>query len=419
MNRAIANVKQELQAFVDQRDDFVQVVHALDTEFAIILSALKAVEDETPSDIFLQFAVPCTGLDDYLSAIFTRCNLCIDSANEELLENGFPPLPGLPAVCGDGSATVFERLKAMVEHFRELAGDPLDSHVIMAFLPFEIADRNAYATIVSGFFPRAGHEHWMRGVRVLVRDDASKPFLVPYLAQAGIEDVRVLDADLSPQALLVGIEQATADPDAPMPERMLGLVQLASMDLAYRKYPDAVKKFRAAYGYFTQAENTPQRALCLHGMGLAAERGGQPERGKTLFQQGIALAATDKHALPVTLLLASSLGDVCHSLHQHDEALGYYQLAEQLATGLGNLPVRIEALLKQGDVRVELRQPMESLTLWMSASELAREFLVFSLWRDALDRRLRVCKREGLRERVAEVEQERALLNELERRNSP
>jgi hypothetical protein len=62
---------------------------------------------------------------------------------------------------------------------------------------------------------------------------------------------------------------------------------------------------------------------------------------------------------------------------------------------------------------------MESLTLWMSASELAREFLVFSLWRDALDRRLRVCKREGLRERVAEVEQERALLNELERRNSP
>ena len=120
-----------------------------------------------------------------------------------------------------------------------------------------------------------------------------------------------------------------------------------------------------------------------------------------------------------SLLLASSLGDVCHSLHQHDEALGFYQLAEQLATGLGNLPVRIEALLKQGDVRVELRQPMESLTLWMSASELAREFLVFSLWRDALDRRLRVCKREGLRERVAEVEQERALLNELERRNSP
>ena len=92
MNRAIQRVKAELQAFVDQRDDFVQVIHALDTEFAIILSALQAVEDETPSDIFLSFAVPCTGLDAYLESIFVRANLCIDRANEELAEEGFPPI---------------------------------------------------------------------------------------------------------------------------------------------------------------------------------------------------------------------------------------------------------------------------------------------------------------------------------------
>ncbi|MEZ4326104.1 MAG: hypothetical protein R3B40_12870 [Polyangiales bacterium] len=418
MNRAIQRVKAELQAFVDQRDDFVQVIHALDTEFAIILSALQAVEDETPSDIFLSFAVPCTGLDAYLESIFVRANLCIDRANEELAEEGFPPLAGLPEICGDASATVFERLKAMVEHFRQLAGDPLDRHLVIAFLPLEIADRSAYATIVSGFFPRAGHEHWMRGVRVFVRDDASNPFVLPFLRREGIGDIRVLDANLSPQALLDGISEATADPETPMPERMAGMVQLASMDLAQRNYPDAVKKFRAAYGHFTQTGNVSMRALCLHGMGLAAERGGRPEDAKTLFMQGIGLAATEAHALPVTLLLASSLGDVCHALRQHDDALGYYDLAEKLATGLGNLAVRIEASLKQGDVKVDTGRTGEALAHWIAASDLSREFSMFALWGNALDRRQRIAKRDGMREQSDAVTRERALMAAMERRMS-
>ncbi|MCA9579557.1 MAG: hypothetical protein KC668_29215, partial [Myxococcales bacterium] len=138
MNRAIQRVKAELQAFVDQRDDFVQVIHALDTEFAIILSALKAVEDETPSDIFLQFAVPCTGLDDYVESIFVRVEACLAEADKVRAEDGEAPLPSLPAVCRDAGVHVIDRLRAMMAHVRTLAGDPLDRHVVFAFLPLEI-----------------------------------------------------------------------------------------------------------------------------------------------------------------------------------------------------------------------------------------------------------------------------------------
>jgi hypothetical protein len=416
MNPAIQRVKEELQAFVDQRDDFVQVIHALDTEFAIIMSALKAVEDETPSDIFLHFSVPCTSLDGYLETIFIRAKLCIEKANEELAVDGSPLLEPLPTICDDASATVTERLRGMVDHFRGLAGDPLDSHLILAFLPLQITDQEAYASIITGFFPREGHDYWMRGVRVLVRDDAAAPFVVPYLQQNIIGDIRVLNADLSPAALIRGLQESAGDTEIPMLERVLGLMQLAGLDLAYKKYPEAVLKFKAAYKYFTQEDNTAQRGVCLHGMGLAAERGGSPARGKVLFQQGLGICAPVAQALPVTLILTSSLGDVCHRLKEYEEAHGYYGLAAELATGLGNLPIRVEAMLKQGDVRRDQRQTVPAITHWVEAAEVCKEFLLFDLWRESLARQHALCSREGLEERVRAVEFDQTLVNELEKR---
>ena len=411
MNRVLRDLVADLRAFVEQRDTFAQVVHALDTETAIVLQALKAVEQEMESDLFLLFVVPCRSAAEFMDAVVARARITLEQANEirRLDEEG--PLPGVPALCEDPTQTHAARLQGIIEHFRGLVGDPTEHRMVLVFLPLTVEDRAGYASIVTSLLPRSGHEYWMRGVRIVLREDAAQPFLWDYIVREQIPDVQVMDVDLRPERLIGALAEETADPQTPQMQRMTGLIQLAALDFTYRRHEDAISKYKAVYNWAAQNEQPVMQGLCLHGIGeVLRYGGGSLDAAKRSYQQGLAVCAGEKHGLPVTLNLVVSAGDVCLALGEHEDAYGYFEVGDQIAAKLYNAITKVDLMLKRGDVRLAQSRESDAVKLWAGAADLCKELKIFDQWLLALDRQEKLFSRYQLRDRLRQIEDDRRLV---------
>ncbi|MGK4009197.1 hypothetical protein WMF31_41745 [Sorangium sp. So ce1036] len=384
MWRKLDELKATLGEFVDQREHLLLVVSCADPEMAYVLKILEGMDDTAPSDLFLVFGEAFTEAAQYASAIMKALRVQMEIARAPREARGEAPLSPLPAVCDDPAAPPGARLRAAIDHVSSLVPAEGGHRVVWGLLPVQIVDREGYARLVGELVPTRGPEPWMRGVRVIARDDRGAPFLVPPLRRGKAPGVLLYELDMSPAALNDALVQEAGDRSSPVADRMQALLQLAGLDYAYRRYPEALEKYGALYKYYAAHGATVMQAVILQGAGDVLRQMGDLKAARVKYHQGLALVM-QLQALPVLLNLTAAIGDVSLELKDHRDAEGFFGLAAQIAEKLMNPFARADALEKQGIARYRAGDALGAVPAWRGAAALAKTFAYHERHRSALE----------------------------------
>lgn len=372
MKQILERLRDDLSWYVDQREHMMMVLDCTDVEVAYVLKILQQVEGTHVGDVFLGFVHEATDAHSYVDAILANVEVQLTAVNLSRQEEGLPPWPPLPAACTDARVVPSERIKTLLVHLRSCLPEG-DHHLVVSLLPTKMTDREGYARVVSGLFPRNGLEPWMASIRLIVRDDRRRPFLLPQLEREPLDMVLVYDQlDLDTPALTKALEDAATSPDTPEPERMMALVQIAALDFSYKRYDESYKKWGVLFAYYTKEKNAPMQALALCGAADVLRQVGRLPEAKERYQQGLAIGAS-LETLPVMLNLLLGVGEVCLRLHHWQEAEGYLDLAGQIARKALQTGTLCDVLERRGIALRALGRPAEAQSLWRASVDLSRQ----------------------------------------------
>ncbi|WP_437927503.1 hypothetical protein WMF37_52230 [Sorangium sp. So ce291] len=384
MWRKLDELKATLGEFVEQRENLLLVVSCADPEMSYVLKTLEGMDDTAPSDIYLVFGEAFTDAAQYASAIMKNLRLQMEIVKAPRAAEGEAPLPPLPEVCDDAEAPPTARLRAAIDHASSLLPAQGGHRVIWGFLPLQVADREGYARLVGEFVPARGPEPWMRGLRVIARDDRDAPFLFPPLRRSKAPGVLLYELDMSPAALNDALVKEAGDRSSPVGDRMQALLQLAGLDYAYRRYPQALEKYGALYRYYAAHDAPVMQAVILQGVGDVLRQMGDVKEARVKYHQGLALVMHSQ-ALPILLNLTYAIGDVGLELKDYRDAEGFFGLAAQIAAKLMNPFVKADALEKQGIARHRTGDATGAVLVWKEAAALSKTFAYHERHRSVLE----------------------------------
>ncbi len=387
MQRKIQELQDTLGGFVEQRDHLLLVVGSTEAEAAWVLRTLKGLDEETPSDLFLLFSHDASEPAQYVTALLANLEAQLEGVSAERKANNSPPCPALPPVCQDVRQPPAVRLLAAFEHIRGLMPAEGDHRLVWALLPMKIGDRQGFAELVGRLIPHDGFQPWMRSLRIVVRDDRETPFLVPALRKLKAPGVLLYEPDLSTAALTDSLAREVDDPALPVLQRMQALLQLAALDYAHKRYPAALEKYGLLHAYFAEQGLKELQALCLQGTGDVLRAAGKRPQAKERYQQGLAVAVNTQ-ALPILINLAMAAGDVCLELEQYEEAEGYFDITDRVATKALNPYPKADALEKRGLARYLRGQRGGAATSWNDAATLCRAVEYTARLRSVLQRQV-------------------------------
>jgi tetratricopeptide (TPR) repeat protein len=405
MRRKLQELTDTVAEFVDQGDNLTLVLGTDDASMPLVVKTIEGLDQQNDSDLFLLFPDDAGPPDAYLSAIATRLEAQLMVANDLRKEKGEPAWPGLPVACHDVREPPAARLRAAIEHVRGLMPPDGDHRLVWALLPLAIKDQVGYAQIVGQLIPRTTIEPWMRGTRFLVRDEREPPFLIPALKKRQAQGVLVYRPDFSAAAVEAELNKDALDPEAPVPERMQALMQLAGLDYAHQRFPEAIEKYGILFAYYREHDAKEMQGICLQGIGDILRRSGKPVEAKTRYQQGLAICA-ESPAVVVTMNLCVAAGDVSLELRQLPDAAGYFELAEQIATKIINPFVKADCMEKRGQVLELQNDPGGAVRLWRDCAGLCRQFEYRHRLVSVLERMRAWFKKAAMRKELREVETE-------------
>jgi tetratricopeptide (TPR) repeat protein len=395
MQRKLEEMRDTLSGFVDQRDNLLLVVSGTDAEVPYTLKTLEGLDDVAPSDLFLLFAEPFTGAPRYASQVVQSLHTQMKLAEVDLAKRQQEPWPPLPSLCDDDDAPPHDRIRAAIDHIASLLPAEEDHRLVVGLLPFHIADQEGYARLVGELIPWDGPMLWMKGLRIVARDDSASPFLIPILRKKKAPGVLLYEPDLRPEALNDALVKGAADPSLPVVERMQILAQLAGLDYAHQRYAGAIEKYKILYNYYAESESPAMQAVTLQGVGDVLRRIGKLEEAKEKYQQGLALAL-EAEALPVLLNLTFAAGDVSLELNEHEQAEGFFGLSQALAGKLLNPFAKADALEQQGIARDRARDGAGAIVVWSDASTLCETFSYHERRRSVLERLIAAYRDAGM-----------------------
>jgi hypothetical protein len=415
MHAKVEELKDSIHEFIDQADDLFLVLIARDTDMPFVHKVLESADLEHPADIILRFAEPSAPTSSaYVDAVMKSLEAQIAEVNELKRAKNIEPWPSLPATCHDSRASDRERVLTAMRHVRAFFPKDEDHRIVWCFLPAPFGDAGGYAQLMASLMPRNGIEPWMHSQRIVARDDTDRPFLVPAMQQLGIESALAYRVDFSTPALLDSMVKQAQSPETPELQRMQTLLQLAAVDQAYQRHPDAIQKYAVCYEYFQQQEQPVEQAMCLAGLGDSLCATGQPAEGKKRYQQAMALSsAVGMNGMPVTMLVAAKTGDVCMTLGQPGEAEAYYDMASQIAGKFLNLEFKADCMEKVGIAREVSGNRASAAEVWLNAIGLCRDGDYFFRMKTVAERLVALTKQSGTQSELREANDQLAYAEQM------
>ena len=409
MQKLFDRFRQDIDAFVEQRDDLLLIVSCADADAALVAQTIGDIEKMNQSDIFLVFPDNFTMTAPYVSVVVERFKEQYRLANQALEEEGKAPLPPLPEALSDDYRPPFDRLRDTIDFARSLV-PPEDGHrLIWAMTPLEIADRTAYLKLVTAFIPWQGIEPWMRGVRIICRDLPQTMQLAPSLQEA--PRTRQQDADLGPDAIVESFAEEVEDEDLPMEQRMQSLLSMAMLDYAHGRPGQAMTKFEALLGYYQHTENLAMQALVLNGMGDINHRADDLVKAQHWYE--CALTPVVEGDSPVIfLMIVRNLGEVSYKMKQYPEAEEYFDGADKLAEHLKDPQSKAHALEWRGLSQEQQHKFKDAAASWEDAATLSRSVGMDAPLKAVLEHLIRIHERFGVRDKIQEYRRE---LDDLKR----
>ncbi|WP_434391126.1 hypothetical protein [Melittangium boletus] len=397
MQRKLQELQETLRDFVNQRDFLILVVSARDDEMAWVLRTLQGLDEEMDADLFLVCHQEAGPVAQYLTAVNADIAARLELANTAREAKGEPRWAPLPARSQDTRLPPHQRLQASMTHFSSLLPAQEDHRLVWCLLPPKLKDRTGYAELVRQLLPIQGYEPWMRSLRIIVRDDRAEPLLGPMLLKIRAPGALRYEVDLSTAALIDGLARDAVDESRPVAQRMQALLQLAALDYAHRRFPQALEKYGLLYDYYAEHGAKEMQALCLQGAGDVLRQLGKPLQARERYQQGLALAIQTK-VLPVLLNLGMAAGDVSLELKHYPDAEGYFDITDRVAAKALNVHAKADALEKLGIAREGQANTAGALRAWNDTATLCRSVGYPERLRSALERMARLYENAGMRQ---------------------
>ncbi|MFL6449156.1 MAG: tetratricopeptide repeat protein [Bryobacteraceae bacterium] len=340
MRKLLDRLRNELNNFVEQRNDLMLVAKCSDDDVAVGLKLLRDLEQSNKTDVFLLFSDNFVQPVPFVSVAIERLREDHRLACSALAEENKPSLPPFPLALLDDSRPPGQRLIHAMTFAHSLLPPQGGHRLVWAMFPLRIADRDAYWSLISELMPWDGIRPWMRGLRLVFRDVAAH-------ARSAPAGVRFRSYDLGQQAIESSFEDEAKDDQLPEERRMQSLLLSAGMDLAYNRSKDATAKYELLLGYYQRTENDAMQAFVLNAFGEMAHRAGDLDKAVFWFECAVDPAA----AVNGPVLLATigrNLGDAMYKLGRYPEAEQYHDNVDKLASHMLDPELKIRALEARG-----------------------------------------------------------------------
>lgn len=408
MKRQVEALTASLREFIEQPDYPTLVLDATDSANVFPLKILAAFDRQDEENYYLLFPEPCTTASAYLDAILKSVGAQIEIFNAELEARKMARWPEPPLEVNDARQPPARRLEAIIRFMGEHL--PGAGNIVWAFLPGQLTDLAGYRELVAPLLLPAGAPAWMDRHRFLVRDQQATPDIVPRLFQEKNDRVLVFDVELDNERALGSLVDAAGDRSLPADDRMLAFYQLAAVDFAFKRYPEALEKYGGMFNYYKRSGNTTMQALCLTGAGDTLREAGKPEEALMRYQQSLAISSEAQN-VPVMHAGVYGAGCACLVLGQNEEAEKYLDQASRLASKLYNPYAKSEAMEKLGIARFRLGKTEEATDTWLKGKDLALQFGNEERAKLILEHLIATCDQTGLESRRGELEREHASLS--------
>ncbi len=415
MRRKAEELQQTLEEFVSQVEFPMLVVGCVEEELVYVLKFIEGIDQSHPKAYVVNFTGSFTTPQAYVESAVEFLRVQLAGAEPVRIERGDPPFPPLPPEVEDPRVAPEERLQRILIYLGSLVPADSEHYVVVGLLPLSCSDFPAYTRLVGTVTPVPAPAPWMAPLRIIAYDNRAEPLLKPVLERAEIDQVLYYEIDFSTPAITNALSIDAANPELPLGERMACLHQLAAVDFAYRRYPDAIQKYAVLNDYYASVGQPEMQANCVNGAADALRAGGQPAAAKELLQRGIALGMQAK-SLPALVNLLISVTDVCSELGQHAEAESYADSGAKAAAGALSPTVYADMFEKKGDAQIAQNKVVEGLASYKRCEELCKLYEYFYRWKSVLSREADLYRQAGMHRELREAEHELALVEELERR---
>jgi tetratricopeptide (TPR) repeat protein len=285
-----------LREFLKQRDDLLLLVPCEDTDVPLLLKALRDLDRESGSDLFLLFAEDFSAPDTFVDNIAARLR------EEHELTNAAgpdaPKLPPLPAGFMEGGQPALDRLEAGMRYAHSLIDSRQGQHFVWGMGPGRIDDARGYLELLARLLPRPDIRPWMRGARIVARVPADYR-----LPESHLKRVRVRPFTIPPDVHEKELEATAADEKLSQVDRMQAEVQLAYLDYAHSRFSEAIERFLKALAFFQWAEIPVMEGLIICGLGDIARRQDNLREARHWYECALVPAGKDGNPMLISTIV--------------------------------------------------------------------------------------------------------------------
>jgi tetratricopeptide (TPR) repeat protein len=358
-----------LRGFIDQRDDWLLLVAANDSDSALVLQSLREFDHQSPGDLVMLFGQPFAAPDAFLDTLAGALRDEVETVNAGAAPDD-TPLPAPPEALSEPAVPAPARLKFALGYAASLVYPRGGQRYVWGMVPGEIRESEKYVRLLAGL-PTAEPAPWMRGGRVIARvpvnfDLAKSPL-------AGAPRVRVekfvIPDDAHEKELLATLN----DPAIPEADRMGAATQLGFIDAAHDRLPAATAHFNKALAFFQWVRLPAMEGLVMMGLGDVARRRG--DRAGAKRWQEAALVPAAKAESPILMasivqhlgVLAYERGDYAEAAERYHEVAGFHR-------AMFSEDTLAEALEWEGESLDRSGKTQDAVFRWYEAALIGKTF---------------------------------------------
>jgi hypothetical protein len=419
LRQKFETLRETLDEFAQQDEYPMLLVGCRADELAYVLLYIKGLDQTLPSHLIAPFQHAFHNPVQWLDELVGSLTMQLEVLGPERVKRGEPPCPPLPLALQDRRCPPPQRLEALLRYIVALLPNTEDYRVVVGLLPLECRDVRAYCELVATLVPHPKVPPWMDSLRLIVWDDQEHQLLRNAVHQWQCKHVLTYADDFSTAAITDALGKDAGNPGLPLEQRLISLQQLAALDLAYKRYPDALDKYALLHEHHHQRGEPELQALALLGAGDTLAAAGDPKNAKVRLQQGIAVAMSCK-SLPVLSNLLTSVIGVSMILGEYADAESYADSGTKVAAKSLNPFTYADFHQFLGDAQFAQRKIDDAVRSYERCRELCRTYEHFPRWLEAIDHQARIyAEAKGTAQgdrQLRILEDERAVVVELQRR---
>ena len=368
MRTIIREIQTTFKGFVNGSRYRMMIVYCAPEHSPLILKSLDAIEEDPASpDIFLTFGYDFADSASYVAQVLANLREQHRNVNEELTQRGESPLAPLPAENEEATEQPEARLASAAQSVRQII--PRGRQVIWIFYPLEIGDPEQYAALLVHLRQQI-EAMPLRATKLIARE--SPGFLITKQLKND-EKVRIYNPALAPDSLMRQLNEQANDPQVPPAEQAQNHMMLAGMDIAQGRYDTALARNQELLGYFTFTGERQNQSMIHNNIGDIYYMQKRYPEAQQSYEQAVTIAVAEQ-SQPLVIYQSINLGNSLLMQGKYEEALVYYDAAEQLAEVNSVLMYQLQALEQKGIAHHRLEQLDKAAEAWEKGVEMRRRF---------------------------------------------